>query len=334
MTPRPLFRPVHLLPRLLALLAAALLLPVTASPAQLQTPDAAASPDAAAEARAQKMQEIVRGFHPRQGAITLPGGIATLNVPAAFCYLDANDSRQLLVDLWHNPPSAAEGVLGMLLPAQDGVPNIDWGVLITNENEGYVKDNDADSINYGDLLKKMQEATLANNAKRQQAGYPAMELVGWAAPPRYDKAAKKLYWAKELKIGDYPEHTLNYDVRILGRRGVLILSAIAGMDQLQEIEQATPTLLAMVNFNQGHRYADFNPKTDKIAEIGLAGLVAGGILAKVGGFKLLWVGLLAAKKFIIIGLAAVASFFKRLFGGRGVKTHETPSTATMGDPKV
>ena len=334
MTPRSPFRFAFPRPWFPALLAAALLWPVAAPGAQLSTPDAAASPDPAAEARAQKMQDIVRGFHPRQGAIALPGGIATLNVPAAFCYLDANDSRQLLVDLWHNPPSAAEGVLGMLLPAQDGVPNVDWGVLITNENEGYVKDGDADSINYGDLLKKMQAATLANNAKRQQAGYPAMELVGWAAPPRYDKATKKLYWAKELKIGDYPEHTLNYDVRILGRRGVLILNAIAGMDQLQEIEQATPTILAMVNFNQGHRYADFNPKTDKIAEIGLAGLVAGGLLLKAGGLKALLVALLAAKKFIVIGLLAVGRFFQKLFGRRGVKTHETPSTSTLGDPKV
>ena len=28
----------------------------------------------------------------------------------------------------------------------------------------------------------------------------SMELVGWAAPPRYDKATHKLYWAKELKV--------------------------------------------------------------------------------------------------------------------------------------
>ncbi len=107
---------------------------------------------------------------------------------------------------------------------------------------------------------------------------------------------------------------------------MLILNAVAEMDQLAEIEGASPQLLSMVNYSQGHRYADFNPKTDKVAEYGLAGLVAVGILAKVGGFKALLVGLLALKKFIIIGLAAAASFFKKLFGGRGVKTHDTPST--------
>jgi uncharacterized membrane-anchored protein len=323
--------------RFLAVLAAGWLLSDAGLRAQTPVPtpaaDTAATPDAAAEARAQHVEEVLRGFHPKQGEVALPDGMATLHVPAGFCYLDANDSRQLLVDIWHNPPTAANGVLGMLLPMQEGAPDVqNWGVVITYDQEGYVKDGDADSIDYTALLKKMQDATLANNAKRQEAGYPPMELVGWAAPPHYDKANKKLYWAKELKIGDHAEHTLNYDVRILGRRGVLSLNAIAGVDQLQEIEQATPKILSMVNFNEGHRYADFNPKTDKVAEYGLAALVAGGILAKVGGFKLLWVGLLAMKKFIIIGFVAVAGFFKRLFGGRGVKTHDTPSTPPASPP--
>ena len=327
------------LPRLLGLLAAALLLPLAAARAQTPapTPEAAASPEAgdAAEARAKKVEETLRSFHPRQGTIALPDGMATLNVPEGFSYLDPNDSCQFLVDLWHNPPMAANGVLGMLLPTQEGAISArNWAVVITYEDRGYVKDSDADTNNYGELLKKMQEATLANNEKRQQAGYEPIALIGWAAPPRYDKVNKKLYWAKELQFGDNPEHILNYDVRVLGRRGLLSLNAVAKMDQLPEIEQVTPTILSMVNFNQGHRYADFNPKTDRIAEIGLAGLVAGGLLLKAGGLKALLVAALALKKFIVVGLLAVARFWKNLFGGRGVKTHDTPSTPTPGDPKV
>ena len=87
------------------------------------------------------------------------------------------------------------------------------------------------------------------------------------------------------------------------------------MDQLDEIRNATPEILGMVNYNQGHRYADFNPKTDKVAAYGLAALVVGGIAVKAGLFKLLIPVLLAAKKFLIIGVVAVAGFFKRLFKG-------------------
>ena len=86
------------------------------------------------------------------------------------------------------------------------------------------------------------------------------------------------------------------------------------MDQLGEIKDARSQILAMVNYNQGHRYADFNPKTDKVAAYGVAALVLGGIAVKAGFFKLLIPVILAAKKFIIIGVVAVASFFKRLFG--------------------
>ena len=31
-----------------------------------------------------------------------------------------------------------------------------WGIVISYEAGGYVKDNDADSINYDDLLKEMK----------------------------------------------------------------------------------------------------------------------------------------------------------------------------------
>jgi uncharacterized membrane-anchored protein len=97
---------------------------------------------------------------------------------------------------------------------------------------------------------------------------------------------------------------------------VLELNAIAGLDQLAEIDAQTPQILGMVDFKEGSRYADFDPKVDKVAKYGIATLVAGGVLAvaaKAGFFKLLLVGLLAAKKFVIIGVIAVVAFIKKFF---------------------
>jgi uncharacterized membrane-anchored protein len=160
------------------------------------------------------------------------------------------------------------------------------------------------------MRKGMQEA----NKVRAKEGYPTIELIGWATPPRYDKNTHKMYWAKELKFEGGDENTLNYNIRMLGRRGVLVLNAVAGMNQLQEIEAATPAVLSMVDFQEGHRYADFNASTDKVATYGLAALVAGGVAAKAGLFKGLIAALLAAKKLVIVGLAAVAAYLKRVFG--------------------
>jgi uncharacterized membrane-anchored protein len=52
--------------------------------------------------------------------------------------------------------------------------------------------------------------------------------------------------------------------------------------------------------------------------------VAGGVAAKLGFFKGLWIALLAAKKFIIIGAAAVAAWFRKLFGRKKATAEQVP----------
>jgi uncharacterized membrane-anchored protein len=260
--------------------------------------------------------QLVKNLKYQQGDIDLRGGLAKLSVPKEFNFLGPDDAETVLVKLWGNPPSE-EKPLGLLIPA--GMTPLStncWVVTIDYSEDGYVKDDDASKINYDDLLKKMQTGIAANNKAREEHGYPAITLVGWAAPPHYDAATHKLYWAKRLKFGDEPNDTLNYSIRMLGRKGVLELNAVASVDQFAEIDAQTPQILGMVDFKEGSRYADFDPKVDKVAKYGIATLVAGGALAaaaKLGLLKGLWVFILAAKKFIIIGVIAVVAFFKKLF---------------------
>jgi uncharacterized membrane-anchored protein len=87
------------------------------------------------------------------------------------------------------------------------------------------------------------------------------------------------------------------------------------MAQLPEIEKNTPQILAAIDFNPGNRYADFSEAAgDKVASYGIAALVAGGVAAKLGLFKGLWIALLGAKKFIIIGVVALVAWVGRFFG--------------------
>jgi uncharacterized membrane-anchored protein len=259
---------------------------------------------------------LLKGLKYQQGDIDLRGGLARLSVPKEFNYLGPDDAETVLVKLWGNPPSEVKP-LGLLIPAgMTPISSNCWVVTIDYSEDGYVKDDDASKINYDDLLKKMQQGIAANNKAREEHGYPAITLVGWAAPPHYDAATHKLYWAKQLKFGDEPQDTLNYSIRMLGRKGVLELNAVAAIDQFATIDQQTPQILGMVDFKEGSRYADFDPKVDKVAKYGIATLVAGGVLAaaaKLGLLKGLWVFILAAKKFIIIAIVAVVAFFKKLF---------------------
>jgi uncharacterized membrane-anchored protein len=126
----------------------------------------------------------------------------------------------------------------------------------------------------------------------------------------------KLHWAKELAFGDSPQHTLNYDVRALGRKGVLKMNFVAGMDQLAEIKNVIPAVMAMPQFEAGSRYQDYVPGADKVAAYGIGGLIAGKLLSKAGFFAL---ALAFLKKGWILVILAVLGLWRvvgRFFRGR------------------
>jgi uncharacterized membrane-anchored protein len=279
-----------------------------------------------ANARIAAVKKLAAGLTYRKGETVIGDGLAKITVPDQFRYLDAKDTSVVLSDLWGNPKGGQ--TLGALVPAAfDPLGGESWLVVITYKDEGFVKDDDAEKIDYTKMLADMKQSTRDANEQRVKEGYGSIELVGWARPPRYDAATHKLYWAKELKFGGEKENTLNYNIRMLGRGGVLVLNAVASMHQLPDVEAATPAILGMVNFQDGHSYADYKPGTDKTATYGLAALVAGGIAAKAGLFKGLWIAILAFKKVIIVALAAVAGSIKKFFAwirGRAVPATPAP----------
>jgi uncharacterized membrane-anchored protein len=86
------------------------------------------------------------------------------------------------------------------------------------------------------------------------------------------------------------------------------------MSQIGQIKQEMNDVLSFSNFNEGHRYEDFNASTDKVATYGLAALVGGAVAAKTGFFAKLVALLVAGKKFIIIGLLAIGGIIGKMFG--------------------
>jgi len=159
----------------------------------------------------------------------------------------------------------------------------------------------------------MQQDTLAENPWRKENGYGEIGLVGWAEAPHYDAESRQLYWAKELSFEDEPENTLNYNIRALGRKGVLVINFIAYMGQLEEVHAATPAILAMTDFTPGNKYSDFDPSIDKVAAIGIGGLIAGKVLAKAG---LIAMALIFLKKFGILLLLPLLGLKKFIFKSR------------------
>jgi uncharacterized membrane-anchored protein len=273
----------------------------------------AAQPEADEATRAAAEFESQLNF--QRGKIVLPGGMATLNVPENFRYLSPEQADRILVEAWGNPPGTK--TLGMLFPSEVSPLSPEgWGVVISFQEDGYVKDDEAGKIDYNELLQQMKDATVEDNKERQKQGYESINLVGWAASPHYDRDTHKLYWAKEFNFAGAPANTLNYDIRMLGRHGVLSFNAVAAMDQLGAIENDMKEVLSFAEFNAGHRYTDFSSGTDKVAAYGIGALIAGKVAAKVGLFKLALGFLLAGKKFILLALIPVAGLVKKFFGGK------------------
>lgn len=270
-------------------------------------------PEYAADPEFADLVDLFEGVDFRHGDITLENGIAQLAVGDSYYFLGPQDGAYVLEQLWGNPPD--DTVLGMVFPAEMTPLHDTWGMVLTYDPMGHVSDEDAEGYDYDALLSDMQAETRNESAWRVENGYETIELVGWAEPPHYDSTGRKLYWAQHLRFGGDETDTLNYNIRALGREGVLVLNVVAGMDLIDEVRAAAPDLLAMTSFTDGNRYADFDPSLDKVAAVGIGGLIAGKAVAKTG----LLVVLLAflKKGFVLLLLPLV--WLRNLFTRRRTK---------------
>jgi uncharacterized membrane-anchored protein len=253
-------------------------------------------------------QDSVRDKFLKGPARAQMGTVGHLEVPAGFQFLDGNTTRELM-KAEGEPVSGQEQ--GLLVPTNGG-----WSVIFEFSDIGYVKDDDKDKLDADKLLKQIKEGTEEANKERVSAGNSPLVVIGWEVPPHYDPTNHNLEWAIRAESGGRP--ILNYNTRLLGRKGVMEAVLIVDPEKLQETLPEFRTMLAGYSFQTGQSYAEFRPG-DKVAKYGLAALVLGG--AAVGAAKL---GLLAwaavffkkAWKLVIIAVAGVAAFVRRIFKGR------------------
>jgi uncharacterized membrane-anchored protein len=257
---------------------------------------------------------IEKKLHYQTGHIELTEGDVALEVPKSYRFLNASDARKVLEDAWGNPEDSS--TLGLIVPAGEQATSSAYAVELSYDADGYISDKDAASTNYSDMLKTMQQDARDGNDDRVKAGYDKISLIGWADAPHYDPGTHKMYWAKELKFAEAETNTLNYNVRVLGRRGVLNMNAIGDMSNLETIKTDMQNILTIANFKPGSKYEEYNPATDKLAEYGLAAMVAGGVAVKTGLFAKLIAGLLAFKKLLIPAVLGIGALASRLLKGK------------------
>ena len=241
------------------------------------------------------------------------GGTATVDVPEGHKFLEARGARQLL-EMYGNPPD--DSVQGAIVPTAEGE---EWTLIFMYDPIGYVDDSDREELDADELLSGFRAGIPAGNAARREYGGAEIKSIDWEQDPFYDTETNNLTWA--LNLGFTDGATINYDIRMLGRRGVMKATLIGSPETYAAAVPRTKQILAGYRFNAGDTYGEWKTG-DKVAAVGLAGLVAGGAAVAASKTGLLAkLGLLFAKggKAVIIGVIAVfagiGSFIKKLFGG-------------------
>ncbi|MCK7556074.1 DUF2167 domain-containing protein [Chitinophaga sedimenti] len=280
----------------------------------------------------QMMDSVNASFKFQTGKIDLSNGQISLNIPAGFkfgcCPKPKSTGRCM-----GQPSFCCCGCPGMIFPAnREVLQDSSYSFVVTYEETGYVKDDDAAEIDYDKMLKQMKEDEVAENEERAKQGYFTIHTVGWAQKPFYDKQRNVLHWAQEFRAGDAEVNTLNYDVRVLGRKGVLSLRAISTINELPLVNANIDQILNIASFNKNYAYSDFDSGLDKVAAVGIGGLVAGKVLAKAGFFAIVLKFLAAGWKFIVFGFVAIGAWVRKLITGRK-KNNEAPAYVTEERPE-
>jgi len=232
--------------------------------------------------------------------------VAQIEVPVGFSFLDGDSYRALL-------KKSGEPVYGNEMGLMAST-NEDWAVIFRYNESGFIKDDDKNNLNADKILESIKLGTAEANKERAKNGLATIEVVGWEQPPRYDETTHNLEWCVRGTSEDHP--ILNYNTRLLGRKGYMSVLLIVDPEKLSTTMPAYRDLIANYSYQTGQTYAEYRPG-DKVAKYGLAALVLGGAAvgaAKLGLFTSLLVLFKKAFKLVIVAIVAIIASIKKLFG--------------------
>ncbi len=215
-------------------------------------------------------------------------GVATLKFGDDYIFLESTGTQRFL-ELTGNLPQAGAVTLAK--------KDLSWFAVFHFDASGYVKDDE--TLDPDALLEQLQAGNRVGNEERKERGFPGLTLVGWYIPPRYDGQTKHLEWGTRLQPEGDSRDIANFTTRLLGRRGVMAATLVSDPEALDRNAVEFKQVLRGFAFTAGERYTEFR-QGDKVAEYGLAALIAGGaaaVVAKSGAGK-------AVGK--VLGIAAVA----------------------------
>jgi uncharacterized membrane-anchored protein len=232
--------------------------------------------------------------------------VANVQLAQNFIFANAKDTAALMEYLGEPEDSDYAGLI-------TSASNEEWYVLFYYDPIGYVKDAEKEALDSAKILETIKQGTTEANKIRIKNGVSALNILGWYEEPHYDAKTHNLVWAVLGEDADTREPVVNYNTRVLGRYGYMAVNLVSDPESLKTYIGNLDTIVSNFSWNQGKGYAEW-VSGDKVAEIGLTALIAGGagaVAAQTGLLAKIW-------KFLVAGVLAVGAaiwrFVKRIFG--------------------
>ena len=221
---------------------------------------------------------------------------ASIDVPEGYYYLDGPATKRLLT----NKQRIVDGrELGTILRLGESGS---WFAVFSHSGTGHIDDRDQAALDPVSLLTALQDDNQRLNVERSKQGWSAMDLQAWHRPPSYSAATNRLTWSTRLVSDDAA--VINYDVRLLGRDGVISARLVTDSDSVLLSTSQFVEVMLTYTFKDGFRYADFRAG-EQLADASLTTLIVQGgtpaAAAESGYFPAFWMGVAFAVIVLMIG---------------------------------
>ena len=156
----------------------------------------------------------------------------------------AEDTRKMLQAMGNTVDNTE---VGMVTPTAE---DQNWMLIFEYDDAGYIKDDDKDKIDKDAILESYRKGTEEANKRRKESGIPGLHIIGWFEEPHYDARTHNLVWALRAK-DDGGDEVVNYNVRLLGRKGYMSVTLVDDPARLAESKPHVDALLSTFEYKKG-----------------------------------------------------------------------------------
>ena len=225
--------------------------------------------------------------------------IASINL----IYGQAFMPEEVAVGFFNVLNSKVDGLAGIIVPGIPGEeePEDDWGFIALRAfDNGHISDDDAKDIDLSSILDKIKEKNKPESKTK---------ILDWIKQPSYEPNSHVFSWSYNIQTAD--SYLDMYQAEVLGRTNTIGFIYAFDSEERALREPLVNNMIHSIKYNEGSRYTDYVEGSDKLSSLGLAGLVAGGVVAKKLGLLAVALGfLLKFGKLIALAIAPILIFLK------------------------